>query len=93
MRASEKELIARYFNSQITATEEEVRILQQRVRFRRIDVNDSYELQNALRKLVAFSKHYNNIDYKYYYKKSDNAKKRNKDIFKNISKQHNKTPF
>ncbi|MBD5144990.1 MAG: hypothetical protein HDT21_03625 [Ruminococcus sp.] len=48
MRLNEKELIARYFNSQITATEEEVRILQQRVRFRRIDVNDSYELQNAL---------------------------------------------
>lgn len=48
MRANEKELIARYFNSQITATEEEVRNLQQRVRFRRIDVNDSYELQNAL---------------------------------------------
>lgn len=48
MRANEKELIVRYFNSQITATEEEVRCLQQRVRFRRIDVNDSYELQNAL---------------------------------------------
>lgn len=48
MRANEKELISRYFNSQITATEEEVRVLQQRVRFRRIDVNDSYELQNAL---------------------------------------------
>lgn len=48
MRANEKELISRYFNSQITATEEEVRNLQQRVRFRRIDVNDSYELQNAL---------------------------------------------
>lgn len=48
MRANEKELISRYFNSQLTATEEEVRVLQQRVRFRRIDVNDSYELQNAL---------------------------------------------
>lgn len=48
MRANEKELIAKYFNSQLTATEEEVRCLQQRVRFRRIDVNDSYELQNAL---------------------------------------------
>ena len=48
MRTNEKELISRYFNSQLTATEEEVRVLQQRVRFRRIDVNDSYELQNAL---------------------------------------------
>lgn len=48
MRIKEKEIIARYFNTQLTATEEEVRILQQRVRFRRIDVNDSYELQNAL---------------------------------------------
>lgn len=48
MRTKEKEIIARYFSTQLTATEEEVRILQQRVRFRRIDVNDSYELQNAL---------------------------------------------
>lgn len=48
MRLNDKELIAKYFNVQLTESEEQVRLLQQRVRFRRIDVNDSYELQNAL---------------------------------------------
>lgn len=48
MRISDKELIAKYFNVQLTESEEQVRLLQQRVRFRHIDVNDSYELQNAL---------------------------------------------
>lgn len=43
-----KELIASYFNAQLTQQEEQVRDLQQRVRHRRIDVNDSYELQYAL---------------------------------------------
>lgn len=47
MRLKEKELIYRYFNSQLTLAEEELREIQQRVRFRRIDVTDSYELQNA----------------------------------------------
>lgn len=44
----QKELIAEYFISQLTQQEEQVRDLQQRVRYRRIDVNDSYELQYAL---------------------------------------------
>lgn len=48
MRKSHKELIAEYFNAQLTQQEEEVNDLQQRVRFRKIYVNDSYELQNAL---------------------------------------------
>lgn len=43
-----KELIAAYFNTQLTLQEECVRDLQQRVRHRKIDVNDSYELQYAL---------------------------------------------
>ena len=43
-----KTLVAAYFNSQITAAEEEVRTLQTRVRMRRIDFNDCYELQLAL---------------------------------------------
>lgn len=43
-----KELIAMYFNTQLTQQEEQVRDLQQRVRHRKIDVNDSYELQYAL---------------------------------------------
>lgn len=46
-----KTLVAAYFNSQITAMEEEVRTLQSRVRFRRIDVNDTCEMQNALIRL------------------------------------------
>lgn len=37
-----KELIAMYFNTQLTQQEEQVRDLQQRVRHRKIDVNDSY---------------------------------------------------
>ena len=48
MRKSEKEIISEYFNSQLTQQEKEVKELQQRVRFREIYVNDSYELQNAL---------------------------------------------
>lgn len=48
MRISDKELISKYFYVQLAESEEQVRLLQQRVRFRHIDVNDSYELQNAL---------------------------------------------
>lgn len=48
MRLNDRELISKYFNVQLTESEEQVRLLQQRVRFRHIDVNDSYELQNAL---------------------------------------------
>lgn len=48
MRKSFKELISEYFISQLTYQEEEINDLQQRVRFRKIYVNDSYELQNAL---------------------------------------------
>ena len=43
-----KELIASYFNAQLTESEERVRVLKQRVRHREIDVSDSYELQYAL---------------------------------------------
>lgn len=46
-----KTLVAAYFNAQITATEEEVSALQSRVRFRRIDVNDTTEMQHALIRL------------------------------------------
>lgn len=48
MKKSEKEFISEYFNAQLTQRESEVKALQQRVRFREIDVTDSYELQNAL---------------------------------------------
>lgn len=48
MRKSYKELISEYFNAQLTYQEEEVNDLQQRIRYRKIYVNDSYELQNAL---------------------------------------------
>lgn len=43
-----KELIASYFYAQLTQQEEQVKDLQQRVRHRSVDVNDSYELQYAL---------------------------------------------
>lgn len=46
-----EQIVAAYFNAQITALEEEVRFLQSRVRYRRIDVNDTYEMQNALIRL------------------------------------------
>ncbi|MCM1328088.1 MAG: hypothetical protein NC253_01480 [Ruminococcus sp.] len=48
MRKNEKEIILEYINTQLTEREAEVKELQQRVRFREIYVNDSYELQNAL---------------------------------------------
>lgn len=51
MRKSEKEIILEYINTQLTEREAEVKELQQRVRFREIYVNDSYELQNALVRL------------------------------------------
>lgn len=46
-----KVFVAQYFNAQITAAEEEVRTLQSRVRMRRIDFNDCYEMQLALIRL------------------------------------------
>lgn len=61
MRLNDKELIAKYFNVQLTESEEQVRLLQQRVRFRRIDVNDSYELQNALVKYETIKQIRNDI--------------------------------
>lgn len=51
MRITEKELILSYFNAQITELEEIVSNLQTRVRFRKIDVSDTYELQYALIRL------------------------------------------
>ncbi|MCM1328072.1 MAG: hypothetical protein NC253_01400 [Ruminococcus sp.] len=51
MRKNEKEIILEYINTQLTEREAEVKELQQRVRFREIYVNDSYELQNALVRL------------------------------------------
>ena len=48
MRKSFKELISEYFIAQLTEREKEVKELQRRVRFREIDVTDSYELQYAL---------------------------------------------
>lgn len=51
MRITEKELILSYFNAQITELEDTVNKLQSRVRFRKIDVSDTYELQYALIRL------------------------------------------
>ena len=47
----QKEIVAQYFNNQITAMEADVQNLQNRVRFRRIDVNDAYEIAYALAQL------------------------------------------
>lgn len=47
MRINEKELILSYFNSQITALENDVSNLQTRVRFRKVDVSDTYELPQS----------------------------------------------
>lgn len=47
----QKEIVAQYFNTQITAMEYEVQQLQNRVRFRRIDVNDNVEMMCALVRL------------------------------------------
>lgn len=47
----QKEIVAHYFNTQITAMEYEVQQLQNRVRFRRIDVNDNVEMMCALVRL------------------------------------------
>lgn len=51
MRITEKELIMSYFNAQITALEDDISKLQSRVRFRKVDVTDTYELQYALIRL------------------------------------------
>ena len=61
MCLNDKELIAKYFHVQLTESEEQVRLLQQRVRFRNIDVNDSYELQNALVKYETIKQISNDI--------------------------------
>ena len=45
------ELIAQYFLAQLNAAEIEVQELQRRVRYRRIDINDCFELELALYKL------------------------------------------
>ncbi len=45
------ELIAKYALAQLNRAELEVEELQRRMRFRRIDVNDTYELQYALVRL------------------------------------------
>ena len=47
----QKETVAKYFLSQITAMEYEVQGLQAKVRTRRIDVNDSFEMAIALVRL------------------------------------------
>ena len=47
----QKEIVAQYFNTQITAMEYEVQQLQNHVRFRRIDVNDNVEMMCALVRL------------------------------------------
>ena len=48
MRKSFKELISEYFITQLTERENEVNELQKNVRFRKVEVTDSYELQYAL---------------------------------------------
>ncbi len=48
MRKSYKELVSEYFITQLTERENEVNELQQNVRFRKVYVTDSYELQYAL---------------------------------------------
>ena len=51
MREREKVLISSYFNSQITQLEETVNQLQTKIRFRKVDLSDTYELQYALVRL------------------------------------------
>lgn len=48
MRKSFKELVSEYFITQLTERENEVNELQQHVRFRKVVVTDSYELQYSL---------------------------------------------
>lgn len=50
----QKELVAEYLLNQLTFYEDEVQTIQQRVRNRKIYVNDSYELQYALVRLELF---------------------------------------
>lgn len=45
------ELIAQYLLAQLNVAEIEVQELQRRVRYRRIDINDCFELELALYKL------------------------------------------
>ena len=47
----QKQIVAEYLNNQLTYLEEEVNEIQQRVRTRKIKVEDSYELQYALVRL------------------------------------------
>lgn len=61
MRKSFKELIAEYFKTQLEQSEKEVKELQQRVRFREIYANDSYELQYALVKLEVIKQIFRDI--------------------------------
>lgn len=46
-----KEIVAQYLNNQLSYMEAEVNDLQTRVRMRKINVEDSYELQYALVRL------------------------------------------
>ena len=61
MRKSFKELVAVYFKTQLEQSEKEVKELQQRVRFREIYANDSYELQYALVKLEVIKQIFRDI--------------------------------
>lgn len=61
MRKSFKELIAEYFKTQLEQSEKEVKELQQRVRFREIYANDSYELQYSLVKLEVIKQIFRDI--------------------------------
>ena len=61
MRKSFKELIAEYFKTQLEQSEKEVKELHQRVRFREIYANDSYELQYALVKLEVIKQIFRDI--------------------------------
>ena len=61
MRKSFKEFIAEYFKTQLEQSEKEVKELQQRVRFREIYTNDSYELQYALVKLEVIKQIFRDI--------------------------------
>lgn len=45
------ELVAQYALTQLELAERDVEEIQRRLRFRKVDVNDSYELQYALVRL------------------------------------------
>lgn len=54
MRQSEKDLISEYFYNNYCRLEEQVSILQNNLRFRKIDIADCFELACALQEFETF---------------------------------------